>query len=271
MRVSRPLLVVPAVLLLCALASGRLYSAPRQQNKAAKNAVFQVSTITALMQGVFDGDMTFEELKRHGDFGIGTLNALDGEVIGVDGQFYQIRSDGSIHLVPPDARTPFMAVIFFVPEKTVVINKRTDYKQLEAVLDSLLKTNNVTYAVQLRGRFHTMKTRSVPRQNRPYTTLVNAAKHQAIFEMKEVEGTLVGFKTPEYMQSLNVPGYHMHFITKDHKAGGHVLDCTFDHITIEIAACRRFSMALPNEKAFDQADLNHSDRAGLNQVEKGRR
>ena len=44
--------------------------------------MFQRSTINALMQGVYDSNTTFEgELKSYGNFGLGTVWALDGEMI----------------------------------------------------------------------------------------------------------------------------------------------------------------------------------------------
>lgn len=50
------------------------------------SAIFQTSTINALVESVYDGDVTFAELARHGDFGLGTLNALYGEMVALDGR-----------------------------------------------------------------------------------------------------------------------------------------------------------------------------------------
>ena len=48
------------------------------------DVLFQVSTIDALMQGVFDGFYSFNDLMAQGDFGIGTFDALEGEMIALD-------------------------------------------------------------------------------------------------------------------------------------------------------------------------------------------
>ena len=64
---------------------------------APRTELFQYATINSLLAGVFDGDLTIAKLKRHGDLGIGTFNALDGEMLALDGQFYQIRSDGHVY------------------------------------------------------------------------------------------------------------------------------------------------------------------------------
>nr|MBS9408302.1 acetolactate decarboxylase [Streptococcus oralis] len=44
------------------------------------NEVYQTSTMLALLDGIYDGVISFEELKERGDFGIGTFDQLDGEM-----------------------------------------------------------------------------------------------------------------------------------------------------------------------------------------------
>ena len=62
-----------------------------------REVLYQVSTIDALMQGVFDGVQPVGEIRKHGDFGIGTFDALDGEMIVLDGVVYQAKADGQIY------------------------------------------------------------------------------------------------------------------------------------------------------------------------------
>ena len=57
------------------------------------HAPFQTSTIDALLDGEYVGDITFAELEGGRALGLGTLDALDGEMIALDGSFYQIRAD----------------------------------------------------------------------------------------------------------------------------------------------------------------------------------
>src|SRR5215208_6759300 len=71
---------------------------------------FQASTLDSLFAGRLEGDLSFAELAEHGDLGIGTLNAVDGEMIAVDGRFMRADADGAIGDVPPEARTPFAVV-----------------------------------------------------------------------------------------------------------------------------------------------------------------
>src|SRR3954469_18067666 len=86
------------------------------------HVLFQASTIAALLQGAYDGDVTFSELAEHGDLGLGTLNALDGEMIAVDGRFYRAELDGAINRVSPSAKTPFAVVVFFNPTLEVELD-----------------------------------------------------------------------------------------------------------------------------------------------------
>jgi hypothetical protein len=101
--------------------------------------LFQTSTLQALLGGVYDGDLTYNELARHGDFGIGTFNALDGEMIALDGKFYQIRADGRAYPVNPSMKTPFAEVTFFKANQTHMLKKPLTYRQLTDYITSLLQ------------------------------------------------------------------------------------------------------------------------------------
>src|SRR5215813_5470562 len=75
--------------------------------------VFQVSTLDALSLGIFQGAVSFGHLREHGNFGLGTFDGLDGEMVALDGRFYQIRSDGSVSRVENTNTTPFAVVTNF--------------------------------------------------------------------------------------------------------------------------------------------------------------
>ena len=52
---------------------------------APQNVVYQESTVDALLSGVYDGELPLEQLRKHGHFGIGTFDRLDGEMVLLDG------------------------------------------------------------------------------------------------------------------------------------------------------------------------------------------
>lgn len=236
----------------------------------AGDVIFQTSTIDALMEGVYDGNSTYGELKKHGDFGLGTLNDLDGEMIGLGGVFYQVKSDGKVSVVPDDARTPFAAVTFFEPDRNLTLTKTLGCNELESYLETLFPSKNIFYAVKIEGSFDHVKTRSVPRQKKPFPPLTEVVKHQSYFEFDHTKGTMAGFWFPAYMKDINVAGFHLHFITDDKQAGGHVLDCTVSSVKIEIDYSRDLDLSLPETSGFYNADLTESSD-DVNSVEKGKK
>jgi len=205
-----------------------------QGNIINREVIYQFSTIDGLLEGVYDGNLTFRELKEHGDYGIGTFDSLDGEMIQVQGKFYQIKSDGVAYPVNEDQKTPFAVVSFFDRDDYLYIDQEVNYDKLTKLIDSKLPTKNIFYLILIKGNFEYVKTRSVPIQSKPYVPLAKAVEGQKIFEFNDVNGTLVGFRSPDYVGSINVPGYHFHFLTADEKAGGHVLDLTIKTQNVEI-------------------------------------
>lgn len=233
-----------------------------------RDILFQASTINALLEGVYDGDVTYGGLKKHGDTGLGTFDCVDGEMIALDGKFYQIKSDGVAYPVKESTKTPFAAVTFFDPDKTVLINEELNFEKLEQKLDKELPTKNIFYIIKIEGTFKYIKARSIPKQEKPYIPLVEASKNQVIFEFNDISGTIVGLFCPDYMKDLNVPGYHLHFLTKDKKKGGHLLDFIIKNGKVEIDETNEFYMVLPQKDEFYKLDLTKDTQEELNKVEK---
>ena len=168
MPINKASLVLAFCLALC-LGAGALHAAePR--------LLFQTSTLQALMAGVYDGDLTYQELARHGDFGLGTFDALDGEMIALDGAFYQIKADGRVYPVAGAMKTPFAEVTFFKADRTHMIEMPMNFQQLLDYVDRLLPSPNLPYAIRIDGVFPSVKTRSIPRQQKPYPPLARRPK-----------------------------------------------------------------------------------------------
>ena len=198
-----------------------------------QDVIYQVATIDALMKGEYEGPTTIGELKKHGDFGLGTVNGLDGEVAAVDGRFYQVTDDGKVHLLPDSALIPFAVVTFFDGADQKKLGGAEDLSALKKLIDKALPRDSAFYAVRIEGTFTHVKARSVPRQNKPYVPLMEALKGQTVFRLTDVKGTLIGFRFPKRMPDVNVPGYHFHFVSSDKKSGGHVLDCAAESCLLQ--------------------------------------
>lgn len=233
-----------------------------------KNTVFQYSTINALLDGVYDGELTIGELKNKGDFGIGTFNHLDGEMIVLNGCFYRIKSDGSVGEAQDSDKTPFVVLTFFKADQIFFLEQDMDLKELEVYLDSLLSSFNYFTAVKIEGTFDYVRTRSVPAQYKPYQPLTEIVKTQPTFEFQNIGGFLIGFRFPQYMKDLNVPGYHFHFMAQDKSCGGHLLACRLNKVQIYIDHLSCYCLKLPRTVEFSSLDLTQDKQAQLRRVEK---
>ncbi len=254
----KTLISITLILVLCGCAT------------APKNTLTQVSTIDALLAGVYDGQMTTGELLTHGNFGIGTFDALDGEMIVLDGTVYQVLADGTVHVMPKDTTTPFAAVVNFEADKNGKIQSKDplNSQKIHSLIDDLAENQNLFIAIRFDGTFPTMKVRSVPRQKKPYPPLADVVKHQTVFEYTNVTGTVLGFRCPAFVKGINVPSYHLHFISDDRKLGGHILDFSTMDGTLQLDTCNRFYMVLTDREEFAVADLSQDRTHELEKVEK---
>ncbi|MBI1390777.1 MAG: acetolactate decarboxylase [bacterium] len=269
-RFGRAAMFAAAMLALTGAARWGVTFAPYQTQQPGaidRDAVYQVSTINALLQGLYDGFITFGELKQHGGFGLGTIQAADGEVMGIDGVYYQVTSDGVAHVIPDDRVTPFAAVTFFEPDLSFTLDGVESFAGLEKKIDEHLPTTNIFYAIKISGVFDYVRARSVPGQQKPYPPLTEVVKHQSEFEFDGAEGVMIGWRCPSYVKDLNVPGYHLHFLTAARDRGGHVLDARMNGVRVEIDFTLGFEMILPQSDEFYQASLAGD---GLDEVERGK-
>lgn len=231
--------------------------------------IYQTSTMGALLSGVYEGDLTIRELLRHGDFGLGTFNCLDGEMLVLDGVCYQLRSDGSATVADPDERTPFAAVTWFRPDRRIDICAPCDRAALKGIIDEALESTNLMVAVRVTGHFSSIRTRTVSEQHRPYRPFTEATQDQREVTFTDVTGRLAGFRMPDYEQGIAVAGYHSHFVDADHRHGGHTLDYRLVSGIVEIAIRSELHLSLQRTREFLGADLDHENLDGKIQQTEG--
>jgi len=217
--------------------------------------LYQSSTMGALLDGVYDGDVTIAEILRHGDFGLGTFNHLDGEMVILDGICYHLRADGTATAAADTERTPFAAVTRFKTDNTLTFTSPTNRSDAIARIDSLIGSKNLMYAIRIRGRFSEMSTRTVMAQTPPYPPLIKATEGQAETHCTDVSGTLAGFRLPDYDQGISVAGYHLHFLDDNHHQGGHALDFHMTRGDAHICTLSELHLSLPRTPDFLAANL----------------
>ncbi len=262
-RFSFSLFVLALVMLVCAY-----FTFAKQGCKNCSPTVTQISTINALVEGNYDGVATIGCLKKAGDFGIGCVETMDGELVVLDGEAYQIRFDGSVHKLTDEIKTPFATVLKFEEARRGEVANVADLSELIKYLNTLIPEKNMLVAVRITGIFDHAHTRSLPPQKKPYPRLSDLAKNQPEFETDNQEGDIVAFRLPEYMAGVNATGWHMHFLSKDKKFGGHLLGLSVKNASVSVCLSREFKMILPpKEHDFYKTDLSKDTTDELKTIE----
>lgn len=239
-----------------------------QTPSTERDALYLSAPVNALVEGIYRQNTTLRELKEHGDFGLGTFNDLDGELVLLGGIAYQVTGAGQVNRPGDDVLTPFACATFF-RELTFedVSDGFGDYQALTTLLEAVFPSLNMMYAVRIDGDFSFVRTRSVPRQEH-YRPLTEAIRDQPTFEMTNLSGTMAGFYTPQFMSSLAVPGVHLHFLSEDRKFGGHLLQCRAVRARIGVQILRSLHMDLPVTMDYMTADFQRDVARDMEQAEK---
>jgi acetolactate decarboxylase len=232
--------------------------------------MFQVSTSSALVEGVYEGAVRVGTLRRHGNLGLGTFDHLDGEMVVVDGEFFRVGSDGSVSRVGDNVLSPFAVMADFTPTHSERIARLASFADLERAFDAMRDSQNLFFALRADGRFTHVHTRAMCRSEEG-VPLATAALHQPEFEFGPVEGTMVGFWSPEYTKTIDIPGYHLHFLDRERRRGGHLLECSAEEITLACERIANLVVALPETEDFIKAAFSRDPTADLASAERARR
>ncbi|MGH0053995.1 MAG: acetolactate decarboxylase [Sphaerochaetaceae bacterium] len=231
---------------------------------AKEDSLFQISLLNALLLGEYDGFVSVETLKSYGDTGIGTLDTLDGEMIFLDGEVYKAKADGSVEVVDDAVLVPFAVATPFIPDVIVLpIENLSGIEPLKSMLDAYIAetTNdfNRFYVAKIQGTFAQILIRSVPAQQKPYLPLSTIAETQKEYAYELLKGTIVAFRCPDYVEGINLPGWHLHFLSSDASEGGHLLGVTVTQAELQMGDMKHFQVLLPSSSSFATMDIA-SDR-----------
>ena len=230
------------------------------------SVVEQTSSIDALLHGAYEGDVSFGELSRHGNFGLGTVQHLDGEMLCLDGEFLQVRADGSVHGIPPETLTPFAVMCHFDPDQSYELTSPHTWEALQQQFDEI-SDNRLVQAFRIEAFFDWVSLRSVPRQYRPYPPLSAVTATQTNWQAEQVQGTIIGFRFPSSLQGLEVPGIHLHFISADRKIGGHVTDLLLQSGVVQVQQLSELHVEVPEGIHVAEADNSEEVAAAIRGVE----
>ena len=235
--------------------------------------MFQVATLQALALGYTKSVITVEELLKHGDIGLGTFEGVDGEMIVLDGHCYQATADGSVFEAPSDKGVPFSAVTFLQSEAPFEIESIDNIETLKRFLDVMIDERfelNSMHVVRIDGSFSQVMARSETGKSSRHVELKNLLENnQQDFCFNNIEGTMVCVHFPDYMDGINAPGWHLHFVSQDRKHGGHVFDVSFNKATAVINKISSIEIKLPEEPEFDTYALKNASQDDIKKVEQG--
>ncbi len=232
-----------------------------------ENYIYFCSPINALVEGIYEEKIPFTDIKKHGDFGLGTFDHLDGEMVMIDGNIYQMTADGKVTQVDENTLTPFSCVTFFKALTEDTLDGVVNHQAFLTWLESLLPSRNIFYAIRVKGHFEHVKVRSVPKTEN-YKPLVEVAETQPEFEFSNIKGTLAGFYTPSYLSSVSVPGLHLHFISDDFEHGGHLISCRPNGIKVGVQFIHSLKMDLPMSLDYLNCDFKRDTAKDLDKAEK---
>lgn len=233
-----------------------------------RDRITQVSVINALLLGQFDGRVPFADLLSDGDFGLGTLDRLDGELVVLDGTGYQIRSDGEVVEIGPEATIPFAVVTPFDRDGELPCPAADSLAELERRLDGVVGHPNNFVAVRIDAEVAAITLRSVHAQSKPYRPIDSRSDFQSVWKRELLRGTFVGIRSPRWAHGMTVPGYHWHFLATDRRSGGHVLDCRLRGGTIQYDVCGSWLVRLDESADFNGVNLSTDLREELDRVER---
>lgn len=232
----------------------------------AINEIYQYSLVNALMSGVSDSGITVSELLTKGNQGLGTFVRMDGELLLLDGVVYQLQSEGKIRVAEPEDQIPYAAATHFRSQQTVTVTLENK-DAIDAVLERFNDhASNLFMSYRVEGTFSRLKCRTVKGQEYEGQPLSELGKKQFVAEYVDVEGTIVGFRSPTAWQGFFVAGEHMHFIDRDKKIGGHVLELEATDVAMGIATVNNLHIELPTSDKFNAAKMS-TDDVGLKSVE----
>ena len=228
MRCPVPLLPLAAAVVTAAVAVavGATPAAARTDDVVASRDVQQVGTYDYLTSPAdYTGLAPVSAVGSTPTLGLGTFDHLDGELVLVGGRYYRIGTDGHPQEFDPARTTPFLQTIHFVPDVSGPVPPGTTCAQLVTTVNALAGADTGVVAVRVRGTFSDLVTRSVPAQSEPYAPLAQVVATQTLFHLGQQRAVLVGFRTGQDFAGVGAPGLHLHGVTADRSAGGHVISC----------------------------------------------
>jgi acetolactate decarboxylase len=198
------------------------------------DAITQYGSKAGFLERSYVGTTTYEEIKKQGDFAIGTFNYVDGEMAAINNNFMRIPASGEVHPASDSLMAPFAVIKHFKVDNSLMINEEKSMNEIWSIVKEAFTDTSKPIAIKVTGSFASVKARSIHKETEPFQSLPEIVANQVIFNLEDVSGSMIGYWFPKYMDGVNFPGFHFHFLNDDLTKGGHLLDCIIKQGEIEI-------------------------------------
>ena len=236
-----------------------------------QNKIYQVSTLQALALGYSRAVINVGELLQEGDTGLGTFEDVNGEMIVMEGQCFRADQNGDVTEVSPQTGVPFAAVARLCGEQQFPLVNLPDITSVRTELTRKIEERfglNSMQVVRIDGVFEKVDARSEAPYRSHHVTLKEVlSRTQKAFLFENIRGSLVGVYFPDYMDGINMPGWHLHFLSGDRSKGGHVFDVSIREGVANVDKITNIFINLPGEVAFDTYALKQDLQDEIKSVE----
>lgn len=236
-----------------------------------QNMMYQISTLQALALGYTRAVINAGALLKEGDTGLGTFEDVNGEMIVMDGHCYRADQAGHVTAVAPETGVPFAAVAKLYGEQQFLLKNMPDITSVQSELTRKIEERfglNSMHVVRIDGEFEKVDARSeAPYRSHHISLKEILSKTQKAFLFENICGSLVGVYFPDYMDGINMPGWHLHFLSEDRSKGGHVFNVSIREGTAKVDKISSIVINLPKEAAFDTYSLKQDLQDEIKSVE----
>ena len=232
--------------------------------------ITQFSTIGALMAGCFEPGKSLASLCCEGEraFGLGCSAQISGELTIWNGRIHEATAGETLHCLSAETDVPFMQVTQFVAQDSQQIGPVT-HETAPEVLHRFINPDNIFLAVSIEAEFDNLVIRRPQRAGDGTRSVEDVAAGQKVDRHRAITGRLIGFWTPELFGRVSVPGFHFHFLDRDEKISGHVLEFSAGHAILSFEEKETIEIHNPTSAAFRdrRIDVNALDEV-IHRIEK---
>lgn len=223
-----------------------------------KKTLFQGSTFLSLNNKNYEGSWKIQDILKQGNYGLGTFHKTNGEMIIKNGIAYLADENLNLSVAKNSVKSPFYVVGNIGNEfKNSILNSEINMNDFFSKLENDLNLKNYPIIFNIETNLINATIRSVKEQQIPFTKFIEGLeKYEVRKHFEKIKGNLIGVWFPKHFSSINVPGFHLHFVDSENKIGGHVLNFSINgKYKISFEKMINLNLNLPNNETFENSDI----------------